>query len=43
MSKNKTLLGAAKQSKYADFNSEEIDPPICVNLPLSGHSFAPGS
>lgn len=43
MSKNKTLLGATKQSKYADFNSEEIDPPICVNLPLCGHSFAPGS
>jgi len=42
-SKNKTLLGATKLSKYADFNNEEIDPPIFINLPLCGHSFAPGS
>jgi hypothetical protein len=39
----KTLLGASKATKYADFSYEEIDPPISVNVRLSGHSFAPGS
>lgn len=43
MGKTKTLLGATKQSKYADYNNEEIDPPVCINLPVCGHSFAPGS
>jgi hypothetical protein len=41
--RSKTLLGASKTSKYADFTHEEIDPPICINLPLCGHSFGPGS
>lgn len=41
--KNKTLLGATKTAKYADYTNEEIDPPICLNLPVCGHSFAPGS
>jgi hypothetical protein len=40
---NKTLLGSMKKSKYVDFGNEEIDPPICLNLRLLGHSFAPGS
>ena len=39
----KTLLGASKTAKYADFSHEEIDPPTCLNVRLSGHSFAPGS
>ena len=39
----KTLLGSVKATKYVDFSSEEIDPPIRLNLRLSGHSFAPGS
>ena len=39
----KTLLGTVKATKYVDFSSEEIDPPIRLNLRLSGHSFAPGS
>jgi len=42
-SKTKTLLAASKTSKYADFSNEEIDPPVCINLPVCGHSFAPGS
>lgn len=42
-SKTKTLLAASKTSKYADFSTEEIDPPVCINLPVCGHSFAPGS
>lgn len=41
--KTKTLLGATKSSKYADFGAEEIEPPVCINLPVCGHSFAPGS
>jgi len=43
VTRNKTLLGATKSSKYADFTNEEIEPPICINLPICGHSFAPGS
>ena len=39
----KTLLGTAKTTKYVDFSSEELDPPVCLNLRFSGHSFAPGS
>lgn len=39
----KTLLGSVKATKYVDFSSEEIDPPVRLNLRLSGHSFAPGS
>jgi|Transcript_39342 hypothetical protein len=39
----KTLLGTAKLAKYSDWSSEEIDPPQCLSLRLSGHSFAPGS
>ena len=39
----KTLLGSVKANKYVDFSSEELDPPIRLNLRLSGHSFAPGS
>ncbi len=36
-------MGASKTSKFADFGNEEIDPPLCINLPLCGHSFNPGS
>jgi hypothetical protein len=39
----KTLLGTAKSAKYADWSSEEIDPPQCLSVRISGHSFAPGS
>jgi len=39
----KTLLGTKSKSKYLDFSNEEVDPPICAGLRLSGHSFAPGS
>ena len=39
----KTLLGASKSAKYADWTHEEIDPPVCLQVRLSGHSFAPGS
>ena len=39
----KTLLGTAKQAKYSDWSHEEIDPPQCLTVRLSGHSFAPGS
>ena len=39
----KTLLGASKSAKYADWSAEEVDPPVCLNVRLSGHSFAPGS
>jgi len=40
---SKTLLGTAKLAKYSDWSAEEIDPPQCLSLRLSGHSFAPGS
>ena len=39
----KTLLGSVKSAKYADWSQEEIDPPVCLSVRLSGHSFAPGS
>ena len=39
----KTLLGSMKGNRYADFTGEKLDPPIAMNLRLSGHSFAPGS
>ena len=39
----KTLLGASKTAKYADYSNEELDPPVCLNVRLNGHSFAPGS
>ena len=40
---SKTLLGASKSAKYADWSQEEIDPPVCLNVRLSGHSFPPSS
>jgi len=43
MSKAKTLLGSMKKSKYEDAMNEEIDPPICLNIRMVGHSFPPGS
>ena len=43
MSKTKTLLGSMKRSKFEDAMNEDIDPPICMNLRLVGHSFPPGS
>lgn len=43
MSKNKTLLGSMKRSKFEDAMNEDIDPPICMNIRLVGHSFPPGS
>ncbi len=39
----KTLLSSVKSAKYADWSQEEIDPPLCLSVRLSGHSFAPGS
>jgi hypothetical protein len=41
--KGKTLLGSMKKNLYSDFTNEDIDPPIAMNLRMSGHSFAPGS
>jgi len=43
MSKAKTLLGTMKKSKYEDAMNEDIDPPICMNVRMVGHSFPPGS
>ena len=43
MSKTKTLLGSIKKSKWEDAQNEEIDPAICMNVRLVGHSFPPGS
>ncbi len=43
MSKTKTLLGSIKKSQYEDAVNEEIDPTICINVRLVGHSFPPGS
>ena len=43
MSKTKTLLGSIKKSQYEDAVNEEIDPTICLNVRLVGHSFPPGS
>lgn len=39
----KTLLGASKSAKYADWSQEDVDPPVCLGVRLSGHSFSPGS
>ena len=43
MTKTKTLLGSIKKSKYEDALNEEIDPPLCFNVRMVGHSFPPGS
>ena len=43
LSKSKTLLASMQRSKYEDAINEEIDPPICLNVRLVGHSFPPGS
>lgn len=43
MTKAKTLLGSIKKSKYEDAMNEDIDPPICFNIRMVGHSFPPGS
>ena len=43
MTKTKTLLGSMKKSIYEDSANEEIDPCICMNVKLVGHSFPPGS
>ncbi len=43
MTKAKTLLGSIKKSKYEDAMNEDIDPPICYNIRMVGHSFPPGS
>jgi len=43
MSKTKTLLGSMKKSKFEDAMNEDIDPPLCMNVRLVGHSFPPGS
>ena len=43
MSKAKTLIGTVKKSKYEDALNEDIDPPICMNVRMVGHSFPPGS
>jgi hypothetical protein len=43
LSKTKTMLGTMKKSKYEDAMNEDIDPPICMNMRLVGHSFPPGS
>ena len=39
----KTLLGSIKKSKFEDAMNEDIDPPVCLNVRLVGHSFPPGS
>ena len=43
MTKTKTLLGSIKKSKFEDAMNEDIDPPICMNVRMVGHSFPPGS
>jgi len=43
MTKTKTLLGSIKKSKYEDAMCEDIDPPVCYNVRMVGHSFPPGS
>jgi hypothetical protein len=43
LTKAKTLLGSIKKSKYEDALNEDIDPPICFNVRMVGHSFPPGS
>lgn len=34
---------STKASKFEESISEEIDPPLCLNLRIIGHSFNPGS
>jgi hypothetical protein len=43
ISKAKTLIGTQKKSKYEDAMNEDIDPPVCFNIRMVGHSFPPGS
>jgi hypothetical protein len=42
LGKTKTLM-SMKSTRFQDFSGEMLDPPIVMNLRLSGHSFAPGS
>ncbi len=39
----KTLLSSIKKNKFEEALNEELDPPICLNVRLVGHSFPPGS
>jgi hypothetical protein len=32
-----------KKSKYEEAINEDIDPTLCINIRMVGHSFAPGS
>ena len=43
MSKSKALAGSTKKSKYEDALNEDIDPSLCLNIRMVGHSFPPGS
>lgn len=37
------MLRSTKVSKFEESLTEEIDPPLCLNLRAIGHSFNPGS
>jgi hypothetical protein len=37
------MLGSTKKSKFEESLNEEMDPPLCLNLRVIGHSFNPGS
>ena len=43
MGQTKTLLGSMKKSKFEDAIGEDMDPTICMNVRMVGHSFPPGS
>lgn len=37
------MMRSTKVSKFEESINEEIDPPLCLNLRVIGHSFNPGS
>ena len=39
----RNMLGSTKKSRFEESMNEELDPPLCLNLRVIGHSFNPGS
>lgn len=43
MTKNSMMGSMRKTNKFEEALNEEIDPPVCLNVRMVGHSFPPGS
>jgi hypothetical protein len=39
----RSMIRTTKVSRFDESLSEEIDPPLCLNLRVIGHSFSPGT